>query len=154
MEAVWEEPTTAKAPIWDDEPAKVSATKKDVEPSPVATTIPEETPAPHAVEITSPSIEQSTPALTMSSHASSTVPSVASPTPPPTSSATATATKPSASRAASSRVASRFKPDQQAQAVVMPSFGSVSVGGGIGMGLGGMKFGSLSINDDVDTPDG
>lgn len=148
VELVWEELTTAQAPIWDDEPVKVSAAKKDVDASsPVNSTVVQETPVPQAAEVTSPSVEQTTPALTMTSEVSSTVPSsIASPTPPPTNSTTS---KPVTSRAASSRVASRFKPDQQAQAVVMPSFGSVSAGG-IGMGLGGMKFGSLSINDDVD----
>lgn len=140
-EAVWEEPTTAQSPVWDEEPARVSAHdklkaeskenswKKEPEPSP---SVREQAPP---AEAPSPPVDQSTPALT--SDTSSTVPSsVASPTPPPTN-------KAPTSRTASSRVASRFKPDQ---AVVMPSFGSV----GSGIGIGGMKFGSLSINDNGD----
>ncbi|KZS89380.1 hypothetical protein SISNIDRAFT_229935 [Sistotremastrum niveocremeum HHB9708] len=147
----WEEPTTAEAPTWDDEPPYVqppqaeadSTTKKEEdgwigsEDSFVVVSKPavaeEEAPAPPSSTIVEPPASVAS-SLTTPSLTTATTPSASSPAP-------STSPKPSTPRPTNtSRMAHRFKADQ---AVVMPSFGTIG-----GVTSLGMQFGSLGISGD------
>lgn len=145
----WEEPTTAQAPVWEDEPSSVS------KPSlPEIKEQPLEQPEAETANIAA----VSEPVMAVSAAVPELTPETPAQASPVVQSAQVTKTAPSRPTSVSHRSSARYK--NVDQPVVMPNsvFGSASLGnagvgsfgslGGTGMEKVGMQFGSLGLGSD------